>query len=124
MKKSLAFISLFLFAFAACDCEESPEQTCGTLNPTEDLAWLKTAIESWDQYKSEDYYTFMYVQQGMYRGQQIFLFGNCCPFCNTTVPIYNCEGELLWYAGSEPEKTEKITDLKVIWKPDGFQCTI
>ena len=42
--------------------------------------------------------------------------------CNTIVPAYNCQGELLFYLGQEPEKDEEIKNEKIIWKPADFAC--
>jgi hypothetical protein len=93
---------------------------CGVENPAENLPWLKERIDSFDQ--SAPYYQYLYVLQGKYLGETVFVFNNCCPFCTSIPPVYNCEGELLWYASEYPDR--EITDFEIVWKPLGFQCTL
>jgi hypothetical protein len=117
------FLSLLMTCFLlACDCQETNPTVCGTENPAENLPWLKNMIESWAS--QSEIYPYQYVQQGEYQGQTVFLPGNCCPFCITITGVYDCEGELLWYASEEPDKANLIKNLKVIWKPVGFQCQL
>lgn len=96
-------------------CEDS-NSTCDVENPAEELPWMKSMIETWEG--SSTIYTYMYIQQGTYSGQTVFLAGNCCPFCDSYFPIFNCEGEEL-----EGINIQDIKNLKIIWKPDGSQCT-
>lgn len=82
---------------------------------------MKAEIESWE---SSDLYKYFYIKQGTYQDQTVFLILNCCPFCDTTIPVLNCQGEVLWYTPMDLEKTSQISDLKVVWKAEGSQCIL
>jgi hypothetical protein len=60
-------------------------------NPAQDLPWLREKVKALRERQS----SYEYIQQATYRGQTVFIFGNCCPSCNTVVPVYNCQGELI-----------------------------
>ena len=111
---------LFILALIAFSCEQNdPEvsNACGVEDPAENLPWLKAKIESFEEFP--DFYQYMYVQQGTYLDQTVFMVGNCCPFCDSYFPVYNCEGdEIMGGVVSE------ITDLKTVWKPAFSQCTL
>jgi len=114
--KSLLLILTFIFAFS-CEQDDTVVSTaCGVNDPAENLPWLKTMIESWKV--NSTIYEYMYVQQGTNSGQTVFIVGNCCPFCDTYFPIYNCAGEEIISAS-----ILDIKDKKTIWKPEGSLCT-
>jgi hypothetical protein len=121
--RSLLLILSFI-VLLSCDDQNSTNllsfSACGVENPAENLPWLKEVIESWKV--QTDIYPYMYVSQGQYEGQAVIIFSNCCPFCSSTVPVFNCEGELLWYAPEHLDRT--ITDLEIIWKPLFSQCNL
>jgi hypothetical protein len=113
------FLSLLILAFIAFSCEQNdPEviNACGIEDPAENLPWLKAKIESFEEFP--DIYKYMYVQQGTYLGQTVFLVGNCCPLCDAYFPVYNCEGDEIMGVALE------VTNLKTIWKPVFSACTL
>jgi hypothetical protein len=110
---------LILALVLVFSCEEDdsdPIIACGIENPAENLPWLKAEIESFEEFP--EFYKYMYVQQGTYLGQTVFLVGNCCPFCDSYFPVYNCEGEEIMGAALA------VTNLKTVWKPVFSQCTL
>ena len=111
----LAIITIiFLFS---CDNDDANNSfACNVKNPAENLPWLKTKIESFEEFPT--IYEYMYVQQGTYAGQIVFMVGNCCPFCDSYFPVYNCEGEEL-----KGLNFQDISELKTIWKPLGSECS-
>ena len=123
MKNYKTYILLFALVLAfSCEKDDGdpvPTSACGVENPGENLPWLKTMIESWKGYP--DLYKYMYVLQGEYDGQTVLVISNCCPFCDSTTPVYNCDGQLLWYAPEHPDR--EITNSKIAWKPDNSECT-
>ncbi|HEU5290312.1 MAG TPA: hypothetical protein VFU05_06695 [Cyclobacteriaceae bacterium] len=109
-------VTLITLGYTSCE-DTSKSSTCDVANPAEDLSWLKTMIESWEA--NSTIYTYQYVLQGTYLGQTVFIAANCCPFCDSYFPIFNCEGE-----GLEGVIFQDIKNLKTIWKPDDSQCTL
>lgn len=115
-QKSILLILVLILSFS-CDKDDPVSTTsCGVKHPTEDLPWLKTMIEAWEA--NSVYYKYMYVQQGTYLGQTVFLPGSCCPYCDYFFPVYNCDGEEVTI-----ESGKSVTDLKTIWKSADSQCT-
>ena len=118
MKKFLPLWgALLLLIFS---CEQDTLHACSD-DPPEELDWLQREIQSLEQVALTEYF---YVQQAELFEQTIFIFGNCCPFCNTTVPVYNCQGEVICHLGDCNGLEDQIKNRKLLWKPDDFSCTI
>ena len=115
--RSFTKILLIAVTISSFSCEKDDSLTCGVANPTEELPWLKTMIESWEA--NSTIYMYMYVQQGTYSGQTVFLAANCCPFCDSYFPVFNCEGEEIMVTN-----IQDITGLKTIWKPLTSECNL
>ena len=115
--KSLLLILTLIFVFSCEQDDPVANTACGVKDPAENLPWLKTMIESWKV--NSTIYEYMYVQQGTYSGETVFIVGNCCPFCDSYFPIYNCAGDEIISAG-----ILDITDQKTIWKPVVSLCTL
>jgi len=121
MRKILLFATFISLMAFSCEKEEMPGNTCGVNNPLKELSWLKSYIQRQEQ-NYPDIAKYLYIAQAEYNGQAVFLYYNCNPLYDTIVPVYNCQGELLFYLGQEPEKGAGIKNEKVIWKPANFAC--
>jgi hypothetical protein len=118
MKKLIPLLFLMLCLGSCKECEGPT--VCGTENPTEDLAWLKNLI---NEIKGNSFSKYNYIVQATYEGRTVFLVQNCCPFCATIVPVYDCEGNNLGYlTGENGINPEKLRGEKVIWKPENSEC--
>ncbi|GEO03444.1 hypothetical protein AAE02nite_11080 [Adhaeribacter aerolatus] len=123
---------IFLFATAlslmAFSCEKEEDQvlllnnTCTVNRPLEELAWLKAEVQRQEQ-STSDVAKYFYIQQAEYKQQTVFIYNSCCPMCSIIVPVYNCQGELLFYLSDKPEEGQNIKNTKVIWKPKNYACT-
>lgn len=126
MIKLFPILSLIFLPFVF-SCESTDVNTekaklkdlCSSDNPTEELAWLKQEIQS---IKASALTEYFYVEQADLMGEPVFILGNCCPFCNTIIPLYNCEGEIICYLSDCPSIASKIKNNKVIWKSDDNMC--
>jgi hypothetical protein len=125
MKKIFLFAAVISLTAFRCeqeaDCISPLGNTCSVNKPVEDLAWLKAEVKRLEQ-STSDVAKYFYIQQAEYNQQTIFIYNNCCPVCNTIVPVYNCQGELLFYLSDNPEEAKNIKNAKIIWKPNGFAC--
>mgnify|MGYP005748228407 CR=1 FL=1 len=113
---SILFLSLIFFS---CEKAEGPV-SCGVENPSQNLPWLAERIENIEASSFPEYF---YIVEARYNGETVFLFENCCPFCNSVVPVYNCNGDLLGYLseqnGIDPSK---ISFVQIAWKPSNSSC--
>jgi hypothetical protein len=119
MQKTLKTIVLLVIVGIAFSCQDEDKDSftaCGAIDPAENVSWMKTLIESWQA--NSTIYEYMYIQQGTYLGQTVFIAGNCCPFCGSYFPIFNCEGDELTGIS-----VHDISGLQTIWKPFGSKCT-
>ena len=109
----------------SCDHGNGLENSCLVNDPTNDLPWLKSEIEKLEQgYRDNpELYRYFYVYQAEFKGQTVFIFDSCCPFCNMVVPVMNCQGDLLGYMGSGNDFS-KITRETIIWQPPDFACIL
>lgn len=108
----------------SCDHDEHIETTslCAVANPKEDLPWLKTKIEQLVQ-SDPTVAKYFYVEQGVLNGETVFIFPNCCPQCNSMVPVYNCKGEQLFTLSDQPERYHEIKNIRILRQPDNFACS-
>ena len=119
MKNFTKILLLILLLTSAFSCKDDDDcctpLLCGVENPAENLPWLKSMIEYWKV--NSTIYSYMYVLEGKYLGQTVFIASNCCPFCSSIPLIYNCEGDSIDY-----KNLVNITEQKVIWKPLDSLC--
>ncbi|GMN10495.1 hypothetical protein MTsPCn9_33790 [Croceitalea sp. MTPC9] len=124
MKRVLFFTSIFLILLS---CENDDNDlpliaACDVNNPIEELSWLKSQIEELKNIDSETS-RYFYIQIAEYKGETVFVSNNCCPFCNTVIPVYNCEGDLLGTFFTEIQPDE-IKNAKILYSPVDFPCTV
>lgn len=123
MKKNILPLVLLIALSFSCQEETTPSTTCLIENPVQELDWMKVIIK---ELESSFLTEYMYISQARYGPSKVFLVQNCCPFCSTVTPVYNCEGVLLGILGSGENGIDPSTikNSKVIWKPENFSCNI
>lgn len=103
------------------DNDDNSTTICNVSNPIEDLAWLKEEIQELENtslYESGE----VYISQAKHDGNTIFIIGNCCAACNSILPVYNCEGEIMGYIGDDNFNFSLIESSSIIWKPQNSIC--
>ncbi|WP_396637082.1 hypothetical protein [Maribacter sp. R77961] len=95
---------------------------CDTSNPIEDLDWLRAQSDDIKNNQS-DIAQYFFIEIAEYQDQTVFISNNCCPICNTVVPVYNCEGEFLDFLGGGIPIGE-LSKRATIFKRDDFSCQI
>lgn len=129
MKKisTILCFMLSLILFSACTEQEEPGIM---LDP--DLVWLNEKIQEMEGHTHE-LSQYQFIKTGIYEGGRVFLFANCCPHCNTVVPVYNVDGELLGilsysgeteFSGLTGIPYDAITKQELYWKPKNSACNI
>lgn len=124
MKKlSYLIVSIFFVAFSCQEKSEEPTfEVCGVKDPVKELAWL---AERTAQYEPTELGSYFYITQAEYNKESIFIMRNCCPYCNTAITAYNCEGTFLGVVGPESEiDGSQLLNERVIWKPVKSSCSI
>ncbi len=122
MKKARTLLFVFVLCLS-CNNDDTNLpiiSACNTGNPIEDLDWLKTQVSELKNNKS-DVAKYFYIEVAEYKGDTIFISNNCCPTCNTIVPVYNCKGEQLGLLNGEI-KTSEVSNSKIIYKRIDFSC--
>ncbi len=113
-----------LLTVISCDNDDNElpiVASCDVANPIQNLEWLKSLVES----KRADESTlakYFYLEIAEYENETVFIDNNCCPICNTVVPFYNCDGELLGTLNSEINAD--FRNRKIIFKRDDFECSV
>jgi hypothetical protein len=125
MKKLLFLLILSFFWSFSCRKKENLiglENTCSVSNPAQDLPWLTHKIEFILASQDSSYF---FVQQANYRGQTVFLFKDCCPYCDTQLLAYNCQGEVICqlYYGECSDRDE-FKNVKTIAKAKDCLCKL
>lgn len=121
MKKIFLLVLIFIFGIS-CENNDELTNTCIVSKPLEDLSWLQEKVMELEDSDSE-LKIYFYVSQAIYNEETVFIFPNCCPVCNTLVPVYNCEGELLGYIGDDNFDSSLLENDITIWKPQNFACS-
>ena len=103
-------------------CNESEITSCESENPINDLEWLYDEIESIKSHN--EHAKFQVISSAVYEGNMVFLFGNCCPNCNTATPVKNCFGEQVGVLGGEEGSInfDALKELKTLWKSTDSAC--
>jgi hypothetical protein len=117
IKSLLLFILLIVLA---CSDNDNDVSGCGLDNPREELAWLKSRVDSMARDTTE-WVKYCYVAQGNYKRRTVFQFGDCNPAINKIVFTLNCDGNRI-DSNDDPIFTSEIKNIKIIWKPDEFAC--
>jgi hypothetical protein len=122
MLKVTPTLAIIMLLFATCtDHDLTTTGVCGVSDPANELAWLKAEIRVLDQSRDKNTHRYFYVSQATYQNQTVFIFGNCCPNCNTITPIKNCYGELL--NNSIAEINGSITGEQILWASEDNECS-
>jgi hypothetical protein len=123
MLKSAFLLFTVTMLFATCtndDCSDL-NNTCMVQDPVTDLPWLKQTIQRYEETKNTEMYRYLYIAQATFKGRTVFIFGNCCPNCNTVIPVNDCQGKFLFYR-FDKEQADKVKDEKVIWQAENSLC--
>lgn len=121
MKRNITYLKplLFVFVLMSIFCDSFDEQgtttyLCEIQNPTENILWLKEAI---DEVRNDQ---FSYYSTAIYQGQRVFFYTNCDPTVNYISFVQNCAGENL---GNTTEFFDNLKEIEVIWKHKDSKCT-
>ena len=109
-------ILIFLLSTLIFSCRENDEPTtCAVADPVNDLAWVQQGIK---ELENSNLIEYSYLVQATYKGETVFFFGSCCPFCKFAIIILDCQGKAL----SSSISSSDLVDSKVIWKPANSVC--
>ncbi|MDO5968438.1 hypothetical protein Q4Q35_01325 [Flavivirga aquimarina] len=124
MKNTLLFTTLFFISFLSCkNDDDNFNNTCNVLNPVEDLSWLKEQIAELET-ENSTFLKFMYFSQTKYDEQTVYVLRNCCPYCNTAILVYNCEGIHIGTIGNDDNDItpDILKNEIIIWEASNFEC--
>ena len=113
--------------FLACEEDPSSINICDAENPSENLEWLAGVIEDYQQFAMDDpaLAQYFYISQAQYQGATVIIIANCCPFCDSVFPVFNCQGDRIGRLGCREQDVDfniLETD-EIIWSPDNFSCS-
>jgi len=114
----IATIFLGLTLIFSCK-KDTSGNTCGVDNPLEDLPWLKSriAIISGSNPQTAKY---QFVSQANYRGNTVFIFGNCDPLALSVFPVVSCANINIGNVGEIP--ADSLLNQVTIWKMPDSLC--
>lgn len=121
MKKLMILILLIVSVSIACKEDEEPILICGTIDPVADLPWLTTLTKE----LNDSYFgVYISIAKTTYEGNDVFVLRNCCPNCNSVIPVYSCSGDQIGILSANTGINPSILDnAEVIWKGDLYVCT-
>lgn len=121
MRPHIFLLVITIFLTFSCSEESQPNTSCSVENPIEDLDWLAAAIQTLSESGMSQY---LYVTQARYGFVTVFIFGNCCPNCNSIIPVYSCSGDHIGNIGNGEGDIDFsiLNNDVVIWKPDNSAC--
>jgi len=125
MKK---FISIFLgLSLMGCDLNNDDNNiqsliSCGVDNVLIELDWLRQEVERRELSTSSDI-RFCFITQAILNGDTVFIYQDCNPIINKTIPIFNCEGINL-NTPDNPINFNALRNQHIIWQLDDFECIV
>lgn len=120
MRPRILFVLAIIGIAVSCREETDPRHPCAIENPAQDLAWLANQIAEWE---NSDWGKYAVVTRAKYGYETVFIFGNCCPFCNTILPVYNCSGEQVGIIHDNIDESILDNDI-LVWKSENSLCNI
>ncbi len=111
---------ILLLLLISCNEEIISDNSCNVENPASDLNWISTQIQDLEQ-NLDTTSQYFYLTQAMFNNETVFVFGNCCPFCNTISVVQSCNGQVIGVLGTDIGLDE-LNDTKVIWKHPDSTC--
>jgi hypothetical protein len=121
MKKFIVLMLLVFSVSFGCKEDEEPILICGTIDPVVDLPWLNTLTNELNDSYFGVYYS---ISKTTYEGNDVFVLRNCCPNCNSVIPVFSCTGDQLGILSANAGINPAILDnAVVIWKGDLYACT-
>ena len=115
-------ILIAILLFSSCREEKLITNTCNGVDPVSDINWISDLIHELEQ-NSSDISQYFYLIQANLDGSTVFVLNNCCPFCNTTIAIQDCSGQIIGTMGKDFDIGD-LQDIKIIWKPMDLACSI
>jgi hypothetical protein len=118
----LLIIMLFTTIIFSCKKDtKAPSNTCGVASPAQDLPWLKTSISQLLT-SNPQMLKYQYVLIADYKGESVFIFGNCDPLAISAFSVFNCSGVKLGEVGDIPPADLK--NQKTLWKASDSVCNL
>ena len=119
MKWTKLYLLSFLFLLG---CNESEITSCESDNPINDLEWLSDDIEGLKT--DQESLKFQIISRAVFEGNTVFLFGNCCPSCNTVTSVKNCLGEQFGIIGNQDGGIpyDALKEIETVWKSEDSAC--
>jgi hypothetical protein len=122
MKKITVPLLLVLAVSFGCKETEEPVLICGKIDPVADLPRLNTLTNELNDSYFGVYYS---ISETTYEGNDVFVLRNCCPNCNSVIPVYSCTGNQLGVLSANAGINPAILDhAVVIWKGDLYACKL
>lgn len=115
---------MLLIILISCNKDTSTptvKNTCNVTNPAKDLPWLKSRIDVL-LISDQSTINYQYVLQAEYRGETVFIFGNCDPASFAVFPVYNCTNVQLGNVGQIP--ADSLQHKTTLWKSQGSLCKL
>jgi len=115
-------VEIFFLLLLLTSCKEVKitSNSCNVMNPVSDLDWISTQILELEQ-NSDTTFQYFYLTQATYDNETVFVFGNCCPFCNTISFVQSCNGQRIGVLGTDIDINE-LNEAEVIWKHPDSTC--
>lgn len=115
--KNTFFLFLIGVILASCKEDVDPILICGSSNPTEENAWIKSTIEGIEN--SDFGKQYSYIRSGTFEGNTYLYVGNCCPSCYWVPVFFNCQGEEI----EDPNfSISDLENLQLIYLPESSTC--
>jgi hypothetical protein len=115
-EKITVLLLLVLAVSFGCKETEKPVLICGMIDPVADLPWLNTLTNEFNDSYFGVYYS---ISKTTYEGNDAFTLRNCCPNCNSMIPVYSCTGDQLGILAANTGINPAILNHEVmIWKFD------
>lgn len=117
--QNLLLFALISLVLSCNEADDDSLSTCFESDPVAELSWLADKIDDIGTGELAEYF---YVVRAQYGFETIFIFSNCCPFCNSVASVYDCNGEAIGYIGDGTFGFEVMEDAKLVWKPVNSKC--
>ena len=116
------FIAIPFLTLTSCDHESSD---CPTMDGICDNRCVETLITQLEVEQSTGTVTrdFAYLAEAMHKGEAVYILANCCPYCSSIFPVYDCSGNQIGHVDDNNFSPALLNNAKIIWRSENNQCS-
>lgn len=120
--KKIAILLTLITALFAYSCENVKTLCPGEVSD-DSVDSLIAELEA-EQSNNTVTRDFTYLAEANHNGNTVFILANCCPYCLSLFPVYDCSGQEIGHIGDDTFNPNLLNSAKIVWRSENNQCSL